>query len=64
MRYLLIILATVLLVTAVTVATCIIKGTILVNAAGTLVPQFADNAGTNTSSVLVGSTWILKPIGD
>lgn len=51
-------------VTAVTVATCIIKGTIVVNAAGTLLPQFADNAGTNTSSVLVGSTWKLTPIGD
>lgn len=44
-------------VTAVTVATCIIEGEITVNAAGTLTVQFADNAGTNTSSVLVGATF-------
>lgn len=44
-------------VTAVTVATVIIEGTITVNAAGTLTVQFADNAGTNTSSVLVGSNF-------
>lgn len=43
-------------VTAVTVALCIIEGVITVNAAGTLTVQFADNAGTNTSSVLIGST--------
>lgn len=42
-------------VTAVTVATIIIEGSVTVNAAGTLTVQFADNAGTNTSSVLVGS---------
>ena len=44
-------------VTAVTGAMIIIHGTITVNAAGTLTVQFADNAGTNTSSVLVGSTF-------
>lgn len=51
-------------VTAVTVATVMIKGTIVVNAAGTLTVQFARNAASGTSSVLVGSTFILKPIGD
>lgn len=42
-------------VTAQTVALITIEGTITVNAAGTLTVQFADNAGVNTSSVLVGS---------
>lgn len=51
-------------VTAVTAATCIIKGTIVVNAAGTLTAQFAANAAVGTSSVLVGSSWTLTPIGD
>lgn len=35
----------------------IIEGSIEVNAAGTLVPQFAQNAANGTSSILVGSTW-------
>jgi hypothetical protein len=46
-------------VTAVTNALCKITGTITVNAAGTLTVQFADNAGVNTSSVLVGSTFVV-----
>lgn len=49
-------------VTAVTVATVRIFGTITVNAAGTLTVQFADNAGTNTSSVLVGSEFSVEDI--
>ena len=45
-------------VTAVTVATCVIEGTIVVNAAGTLTVQFAQNASNGTaSSVLVNSTF-------
>ncbi len=52
-------------VTAVTVATVIIEGTILVNAAGTLTVQFAQNASSVTAtSVLVNSTFVLTPIGD
>lgn len=34
-----------------------IVGTIVCNAAGTLVPQFAQSASNGTSSVLVNSTW-------
>lgn len=50
-------------VTAVTVALIVIKGTITVNAAGTLTVQFAQNA-TNAaaSSVLVGSTFKVDQI--
>lgn len=45
-------------VTAVTAATCIIEGTIVVNAAGTLTVQFAQNVSNGTaSSVLVNSTF-------
>lgn len=50
-------------VTAVTAATIIIKGTIVVNAAGTLTVQFAQNASNGAaSSVLVNSTFQLTPI--
>lgn len=37
-----------------------IEGNITVNAAGTLVPQFAQNVANGTSSVLVGSTFIVN----
>lgn len=50
-------------VTAVTAATIVIKGTITVNAAGTLTVQFSRNAANGTSSVLVGSTFEVKRIG-
>jgi len=46
-------------VTAVTAAYTVITGTITVNAAGTLTVQFAENAATVTSSVLVGSTFVV-----
>lgn len=46
-------------VTAVTNALCTITGTITCGNAGTLTVQFADNAGTNTSSVLVGSMFVV-----
>lgn len=50
-------------VTAVTAARITISGTIVVNAAGTLVPQFAQNASNGTaSSVLVNSSFQLIPI--
>jgi len=48
--------------TAVTAALIIIEGTIVVNAAGTLTAQFAENAATATSSVLVGSTFTVERI--
>lgn len=48
-------------VTAVTAAYITIAGTITVNAAGTLTVQFAQNvSGGTASSVLVGSTFIVK----
>lgn len=46
-------------VTAVTAAYVVITGTITVNAAGTLTVQAAANAATGTTSVLVGSTFVL-----
>lgn len=49
-------------VTAVTAAIIIIRGTIVVNAAGTLTVQFAENVATATSSVLINSTFVLTPI--
>lgn len=49
-------------VTAVTAAYITITGTIVVNASGTLTVQFAENAATATSSVLVGSTFVVKEI--
>ncbi len=49
-------------VTAVTAATVKINGTIIVNAAGTLIVQFAENAATATSSILVGSTFKIYEI--
>ncbi len=50
-------------VTAVTAASLTIKGTITVNAAGTLTVQFAQNASFGTaSSVLVGSTFVVTEI--
>lgn len=51
-------------VTAVTVALCLIKGRITVNAAGTITVQFAQNASNAAaSSVLVGSTFKLFQVG-
>lgn len=50
-------------VTAVTAARIDVKGTIVVNAAGTLTLQFAENAAVSTSSVLVGSYFKVKRIG-
>jgi hypothetical protein len=49
--------ATVGAVTAVTAAYIEIRGTIVVNAAGTLLVRFANNVATGTSSVLVGSSF-------
>lgn len=49
-------------VTAVTAAVIYIRGTITTSAAGTLNVQFANNAATGTSSVLVGSTLTLQSI--
>lgn len=50
-------------VTSVTAGTIIIKGTIKVNAAGTLTVQFAQNASNGTaSSVLVNSTFKIKSV--
>jgi hypothetical protein len=46
-------------VTAVTAACIKVTGTITVNVAGTLTCQFAENAATATSSVLVGSTFVV-----
>lgn len=46
-------------VTAVTNAYCKITGTITVNAAGTFLVQAAANAATGTTSVLVGSTFVI-----
>lgn len=52
-------------VTAVTAATCYIHGTIVVNAGGTLTIQMAQNASNGSaSSVLVNSTFVIKPIGN
>lgn len=52
-------------VTAVTAATIIIEGHIVVNAAGTLTVQFAQNATFATqSSVLIDSYFQVFPIGD
>lgn len=49
-------------VTAVTAAYVTIEGTITVNTAGTITVQFADNAGVNTSSVLLGSMFEMVDI--
>lgn len=51
-------------ITAVTAAFIKINGTIVVANAGTLTVQFAENVAVGTSSVLVGSTFIVRPIGD
>lgn len=52
-------------VTAATVEDCEIKGTILVNAAGTITVQFAQNVSNGTaSSVLVGSRFYLEPLSN
>lgn len=52
-------------ITAVTAAFVEINGTILVNGAGTLTVQFAQNASSaSASTVLTNSTFILRPIGD
>lgn len=50
-------------VTAVTAAFVEIRGTITVNAAGFLVPTFAQNADQDTSSILVNSTFNVRRIG-
>ncbi len=39
-----------------------IKGTITVNAGGTLLPKFSENVSSGTSSVLVGSTFVTRQI--
>lgn len=49
-------------VTAVTAAYVTVTGTITVNAAGTLTVQAAANAATGTTSVLVGSTFVITEI--
>lgn len=49
-------------VTAVTAAYIRLVGTIVVNSAGTLTVQFAENAATATSSVLIGSTFLVREI--
>jgi hypothetical protein len=41
-----------------------IAGTIIVNAAGTLTVQFAQNVASGTSSVIAGATLVVTPIGD
>lgn len=43
--------------TGATTVYCVVEGEITVNAAGTLLVQFAQNAASGTSSVLVGSTF-------
>ena len=54
---------TVCAVTAVTAATCRIRGVIVVNAAGTLTVQFAQNASDGSAStVLVNQALSLRPI--
>lgn len=54
---------TVCAVTAVTAATCRIRGVIVVNAAGTLTVQFAQNASDGgASTVLVNQAFSLRPI--
>lgn len=45
-----------------TAGVCRIKGLITVNAGGTLLVQFAQSAANNTSSILVGSTFIVNDI--
>jgi len=47
-----------------TVAHTRISGLITVNAAGTITAQFAQNASSGTSSVLVGSWLRVAPVGD
>jgi hypothetical protein len=50
-------------VTAATAATCLIRGTIKINAAGTITLQFAQNASNGAaSSVLVGSTFDIESV--
>lgn len=50
-------------VTAVTAALIVIRGTITVNAGGSLLPQFSQNASSGVAStVLAGSTFELTPI--
>ena len=56
--------AAVAAVTAVTAALIVIRGTITVNAGGTLTVQFAQNASNGAAStVLVGSTLTVEDIG-
>jgi hypothetical protein len=45
-----------------TAGLCVIRGTITVNTGGLLLVQFAQNIANNTSSVLVGSTFIVEEI--
>lgn len=46
-----------------TAGLAIIRGTITVNAAGTLLVEFAQNAASGTSTVLAGSTFTLEDLG-
>ena len=45
-----------------TAALALIEGTIVVNAAGTLLVQFAQNAAAGASSVKAGSTWTVEDV--
>jgi hypothetical protein len=47
-----------------TAGRCIVRGTIVVNLAGTLTVQFAQNAASGTSSVRVNSTFKIRQIGE
>ena len=50
-------------ITAVTTATCHITGTIIVNAGGTFIPRFAQNASNGTASkVKVGSAMTIRQL--
>jgi hypothetical protein len=47
-----------------TAGTTYLEGLIVVNAAGTLTPMFAQNSASGTSSILAGSYFEVIPIGD
>jgi glycine/D-amino acid oxidase-like deaminating enzyme len=50
-------------ITAVSTATCHITGTIVVNAAGTFAPRFAQNVSGATASVVkTGSVMTIRPL--
>ena len=48
--------------TGTTSGLCLIKGLISVSASGTLTVQFAQNAAVGTSSVIVGSTFLVREV--